>query len=156
MTDAIKQNLSRLDVRPEPTTSHPKKRGGVDADALLRSLAPVVSKPEMKQEADEPQEEALAPKPVRRSTKTAKQEATQSEAPKQQAGRSRAKLDVEINPGEGTTAIYVRVPRTTHVALKLLALQNQAAMEGPTELASIVRQAVDEYLSKQSDAKLAA
>ncbi|MEM7807593.1 MAG: hypothetical protein AAF561_05735 [Planctomycetota bacterium] len=125
--------------RPE---SPPRKRGGVDADALLRSLAPVVAKPEAP--ADSEHQPA---KPTKRKAKPA---ATDSD------DRRRAKLDVAINPGEGTTAIYVRVPRTTHVALKLLALQNQAAMEGPTELASIVRQAVDDYLQKQRQLKAAA
>lgn len=68
------------------------------------------------------------------------------------SSRARATMDVEINPGEGTTAIYVRVPRTTHLALKIQALQNQAEMEGPTEIASIVRTAIAEYLENNKRA----
>ena len=128
-------------VRPEPRP----KRPGVDADALLRSLAPVVAKPE------------AAPEPPRRKKPRPEPspEPALDPVPEPHDAR-RAKLDVAINPGEGTTAIYVRVPRTTHVSLKLLALQNQAAMDGPTELASIVRTAIDEYLARQRAAKAAA
>ncbi len=152
---------------PEP------RRGSIDADALLRSLAPVVAKPEQKAEqTPEPkprpsfdalttQEEpkpkarkAKAPaKPVKRWVPEAEDDA--DDAPAKPSGQRRAQLDVAINPGEGTTAIYVRVPRTTHVALKLLALQNQAAMDGPTELASIVRTAIDQYLSRQEKRRAA-
>ncbi len=137
-------------ITTEPAFSkppEPRKRVGVDADALLRSLAPVVAKPEMPTEA--PKAAAPTPTPKPRKAKPAEPTTTGND-------RHRAQLDVAINPGEGTTAIYVRVPRTTHVALKLLALQNQASMSGPTELASIVREAVDAYLAKQRAAKAAA
>ena len=169
----------------KPLETVQPRRGTIDADALLRSLAPVVAKPEQKFEPKVEQTPAEAPKPrpsfgalaveeepepkVRKpkpkKPKPAKpvqrwipeddDDEIDAPAAKPATGERRAKLDVAINPGEGTTAIYVRVPRTTHVNLKLLALQNQAAMEGPTELASIVRTAIDQYLARQ-DARRAA
>ncbi|MEM6560190.1 MAG: hypothetical protein AAF656_01205 [Planctomycetota bacterium] len=135
-------------------TSSAKPRKGVDAETLLASLAPMVAKPEQKADPTpvhretppEPRSERPAPAlPVAKPSREAKQQQPAADT----STGPRAKLDVEINKGEGTTAIYVRVPRTTHMALKLLALQNQAVMEGPTELASIVRTAIDEYLAKQ-------
>lgn len=157
--------------------SKPPRRG-VDAEALLASLAPVVAKPDTPAPAPQPRSEPKAEvktesasaaevtqprklkprkptveKPVTKAIDEDEDELT--DEPRQKgikASANRAKLDVEINPGEGSTAIYVRVPRTTHLALKLLALQNQAVMDGPTELASIVRTAIDEYLAKQNRA----
>ena len=155
------------------------KRSGVDAEALLRSLAPVVAKPESApapapsptpvmaeapkpEPKPEPQPEPRAEKPQPRKPKKARkpepvddyddEDDFEEPIPAKQQGGKRAQMDVAINPGEGSTAIYVRVPRTTHVALKLMALQNQAAMEGPTELASIVRTAIDEYMARQARA----
>jgi hypothetical protein len=131
-----------------PPAKPREARKPVDAETLLASLAPVVSRPEpastpVKREVEPPAELKLPKKkPVPKAAK-----------PEPQSGR--ATLDVAINPGEGTTAIYVRVPRTTHMALKLLALQNQAVMEGPTELASIVRTAIDEYLTRQKSSRAA-
>ena len=135
------------------------KRSGVDAEALLRSLAPVVAKPEAAPAPEpEPKPEPIkAETPAPAKPKKARKAETVDDVdgeptPAKQQGGKRAQMDVEINPGEGSTAIYVRVPRTTHVALKLMALQNQAAMEGPTELASIVRTAIDEYMDRQKRA----
>ena len=157
------------------------RRKGVDADALLRSLAPMVAKPdnhsapapqkadsdaeparkpvraELPEPADEDEDEAPRRSPSRKEAKRSKASRSRKgdDEPVRQSSkppkgeRNRATMDVEINPGEGTTAIYVRVPRTTHVALKILALQNQASLEGPTELASIVREAIGEYLERQ-------
>ena len=139
---------------PRPLDRPIARRSPVDADALLRSLAPVVSKPDLPpameaayadEQGEADSDAAPTPRPsVRRA----------AASPKPQPARARrdprrATMDVAINPGEGTTAIYVRVPRTMHVALKLLALQNQAAMDGPTELASLVRTALDEFLDRQ-------
>ena len=147
-------NLSAL-ASPPPAASPPPERPtperpvrrAVDAEALLRSLAPVVSTPDAPRpgvaEYDEDEETP------RRATSRKAAKESRPEPTRRTADPKRATLDVAINPGEGTTAIYVRVPRTTHVALKLLALQNQAEMEGPTELASIVRLAVNEYLDRQ-------
>ena len=146
---------------PKPLDRPAARRSPVDADALLRSLAPVVSKPDFPpappapelSDADEDDESAVEAAPVPAPTpRPSVRRAAAS--PKPQPARARrdpcrATMDVAINPGEGTTAIYVRVPRTMHVALKLLALQNQAAMDGPTELASIVRTALDEFLDRQ-------
>ena len=147
-----------------PSAANNKPRKGIDADALLRSLAPVVAKPESgghpngsgggaerNQSRPEPADDVEAePRPVIERPRRARSKADESGFDaKAVSSRARATLDVEINPGEGSTAIYVRVPRTTHVALKLLALQNQAAMDGPTELASIVRTAIGEYLDRQ-------
>ena len=97
-----------------------------------------------------------SPNPAASLSRTRTRRPRRGRAARPDPAGSRATLDVAINPGEGTTAIYVRVPRTTHMALKLLALQNQALMDGPTELASLVRTAIDEYLAKQRKRVLAA
>ena len=140
----------------------PRKKG-IDADALLASLAPVVAKPD-ESEYTSPRATDSKPekKPVRKVIKKSAEptgdegdEDMPSRKSKNANQRQRAKLDVEINPGEGSTAIYVRVPRTTHLALKIQALQNQAEMEGPTEIASIVRTAIGEYLERQQRRKAA-
>lgn len=158
-----------------PTTLKPLEqstvRRSVDAEALLRSLAPVVARPDTRPEpaaTPEPQpakaaRRTPAPQPAVRRWVPTDDEADDmpQQAPAHHTRKPgptagpRATMDVAINPGEGSTAIYVRVPRTTHMALKLLGLQNQAAMEGPTELASLVRTAIDEYLRRQKS-KLAA
>ena len=148
------------------TSTMSKQHNPVDADALLRSLEPVVAKPD-----PTPSSAAslrpLAPviKPTLREvpapaeegvpTHTPAREPTASEPARRtprratpSSGAARAKMDVAINPGEGSTALYVRVPRTTHMALKMLALQNQAILEGPQDLATIVRTAIDEFLDR--------
>ena len=136
----------------------PVRRKPIDAEALLASLAPVVAKPEQRPEPKPapkpeptPEPVAEAPKPEKKAKPTPPKEPPK---PEKKPG-NRAQMDVEINPGEGTTAIYVRVPRTTHLALKIQALENQASMEGPTELASIVRTAIGEYLDRQAKKKAA-
>ncbi|MEL7237827.1 MAG: hypothetical protein AAGK78_03115 [Planctomycetota bacterium] len=207
-----------MNTTEHSSPSSPRKGRGIDAEALLASLAPVVAKPEensprasltaaksaeptktaAKKKSAEPasgksaarsaansadsrtvlkqitqpaepareDEETdddvenitrdIAPaKPARKAKAKAKAKAKPSAAAGNAGQRQRAKLDVEINPGEGTTAIYVRVPRTTHLALKIQALENQAAMEGPTELASLVRTAIGEYLERQAKKKAA-
>jgi hypothetical protein len=156
-----------------------KQPNSIDADALLRSLEPVVSKPDAPRPASdqppkqripiarqavepaadpvdsaaEPAETALAVRTAPRSTHDAEPVRKQI---RQQKGGARARMDVAINPGEGSTALYVRVPRTTHVSLKLLALQNQASLDGPQDLASVVRTAIDEYLDRHQTSSRAA
>ncbi|MFT3789384.1 MAG: hypothetical protein QM770_24925 [Tepidisphaeraceae bacterium] len=136
----------------------------IDADALLRSLEPVVARPEstptrtkaVTREVTSPSAPVAdaistreAPTPTVRETPVATREVVEpAKRPAKKPAGARAKMDVAINPGEGSTALYVRVPRTVHVALKLLALQNQAALEGPQDLASVVRTAIDEYLER--------
>lgn len=149
----------------QPTTS--KQHNPVDAHALLRSLEPVVSKPDaaasraapptppvQREVSSQPSEETPAAAPLVRESVAA--EGTRRPARRSGSGGARAKMDVAINPGEGSSALYVRVPRTTHVALKMLALQNQASLDGPQDLATIVRTAIDEYLDRSHSSVRAA
>ena len=150
---------------PTPNTMS-KQHNPVDADALLRSLEPVVAKPDptpssvatlkpsapvikptLREVAAPAQEDATPLMPARESSTSEPARRTPRRAAPSSGG-ARAKMDVAINPGEGSTALYVRVPRTTHMALKMLALQNQAALEGPQDLATIVRMAIDEFLDR--------
>ncbi len=147
----------------QPSTPSPvsKQPNSVNADALLRSLEPVVAKPDatramatpprpvQREVAPPPSDDAPATPPATPPAReTATSESARRPARRAAASGARAKMDVAINPGEGSSALYVRVPRTTHVALKLLALQNQASLEGPQDLATIVRTAIDEYLER--------
>ena len=151
-------------TKPASTPAQPKRKI-TDTDAFLASIAPVVAKPEEPAYRPQPKAETVETTPekpklrkkIKKPTeqvaeKSVERSAEPSRPTKASSSRARATMDVEINPGEGTTAIYVRVPRTTHLALKIQALQNQAEMEGPTEIASIVRTAIAEYLENNKRA----
>jgi len=129
-----------------------------NADALLKSLNAVVStaeqavvspRPASEPPRSEVDQDARDNSAVP-STPALTLAATDDAAPARKINRRReprAKLDVPIDPGEGSAAIYVRVSRVTHFELKVQALQNQATNSGPTDIASIVREAVEQYLA---------